>query len=306
VGSLWIDVTADKSYICVDSTTSAAVWKETTGAAGSAHALGGADHTADTLANLNSKVSDGTLIDTGDSRLSDARVAQAHALGGAEHTADTLAKLNVLVSDATLIDTGDTRLSDARTPTSHTHGNADLTDVPGAGIDTTAVHDNASGEINAVAAKATPVSADVLLLEDSAASFAKKKITVGSLPVALPKSFIAEASGDTTETSATDVLVASMTLTPDAGTYTVTFTSSLELSSSNSASFFSIYSAGSQVAASERMAKRGAGQGQVALPFTCVAKVTVNGSQAIEGRVRVDAGTATIHQRTLLAVEVAP
>ncbi|MHC4647974.1 MAG: hypothetical protein ACYTBJ_21145, partial [Planctomycetota bacterium] len=84
-----------------------------------AHNLGGAEHNADTLANLNAKVSDATLIDTTDSRLSDARTPTAHNLGGAEHNADTLANLNLKVSDATLIDTGDSRLSDARTPTSH-------------------------------------------------------------------------------------------------------------------------------------------------------------------------------------------
>lgn len=89
------------------------------------HALGGASHTADTLANLNTKVSDATLIDTGDSRLSDARTPTAHALGGAEHSADTLANLNSKVSDATLIDTGDSRLSDARTPTAHALGGAE-------------------------------------------------------------------------------------------------------------------------------------------------------------------------------------
>ncbi len=80
-----------------------------------AHFLGGAEHSADTLTNLNSKVSDATLIDTGDSRLSDARTPIAHGLGGAEHNADTLANLNSKVSDATLIDTGDSRLSDDRT-----------------------------------------------------------------------------------------------------------------------------------------------------------------------------------------------
>jgi len=39
-----------------------------------AHALGGSLHNADTLANINSKISDATLIDTGDSRLSNSRV----------------------------------------------------------------------------------------------------------------------------------------------------------------------------------------------------------------------------------------
>ena len=69
-----------------------------------AHDLGGAEHNADTLANLNTKVSDATLIDTADSRLSDARTPTAHALGGAEHSADTLANLNSKISDATLSD----------------------------------------------------------------------------------------------------------------------------------------------------------------------------------------------------------
>jgi len=84
-----------------------------------AHDLAGAEHNADTLANLNSKVSDATLIDTGDSRLSDARTPTSHSIAGTEHSADTLANLNTKVSDATLIDTGDSRLSDARAPTSH-------------------------------------------------------------------------------------------------------------------------------------------------------------------------------------------
>lgn len=55
-----------------------------------------------TLAELNTQVSDATLIDTGDSRLSDARTPTAHNLGGSEHSADTLANLNSKVSDATL------------------------------------------------------------------------------------------------------------------------------------------------------------------------------------------------------------
>jgi len=73
------------------------------------HALGGSEHSADTLANLNSKVSDATLDDVGD-----ARTPTAHGLGGAAHSADTLANLNSKVSDATLDD-----VTGSRTPTAH-------------------------------------------------------------------------------------------------------------------------------------------------------------------------------------------
>lgn len=47
--------------------------------------------------------------------------------------------------------------------------------------DTDAIHDNISGEIAAVTEKGTPVSADLLLIEDSAASNAKKRIQIGNL-----------------------------------------------------------------------------------------------------------------------------
>ena len=48
-------------------------------AAAAAHDLGGSDHNADSLSDLNSKITDATLIDTGDSRLSDARTPTSHA-----------------------------------------------------------------------------------------------------------------------------------------------------------------------------------------------------------------------------------
>lgn len=51
----------------------------------------------------------------------------------------------------------------------------------GPGSDTTALHDNVAGEIAAITAKAVPVSADVLVIEDSADSDAKKHVQVGSI-----------------------------------------------------------------------------------------------------------------------------
>lgn len=79
----------------------------------------------------------------------------AHSLGG--HTSTTLAVLNALISDATLDDAGAAR------------------------TDTTAVHDNVAGEIAAVALKATPVPGDLILIEDSADTNNKKRVTLGTL-----------------------------------------------------------------------------------------------------------------------------
>lgn len=87
---------------------------EQVGGAPTPHDLGGAKHIADTLANLNSKVSDATLDDSGDSR-----APTQHGLGSALHSSATLAQLNALVSDATLDDA-----SDSRTPSAHDLGGA--------------------------------------------------------------------------------------------------------------------------------------------------------------------------------------
>lgn len=114
-----------------------------------AHALGGAKHSADTLANLNTKVSDATLDDSADTRdpnahaashqngggdeisvaalsglLADGQTPLAHDLGGAAHGADTLANLNTKVSDATLDDSGDTRDPNTHAA-SHQNGGGD-------------------------------------------------------------------------------------------------------------------------------------------------------------------------------------
>jgi len=99
----------------------------------------------------------------------------AHAIGGAQHTPSLLADLNTKVSDATLDDS-----SASRPPTAHTHVEADITDLNHTDVD--AIHDNVAGEIAAVASKATPVGADFLLIEDSAAANAKKSILISALP----------------------------------------------------------------------------------------------------------------------------
>ena len=56
-------------------------------------------------------------------------------------------------------------------------------DPASAGTDSTAIHDNGVGEINAITSKATPVAADVTVIEDSAAGFVKKKVALSALPI---------------------------------------------------------------------------------------------------------------------------
>lgn len=64
--------------------------------------------------------------------------------------------------------------------TGHSHVEADITNLDH--DDPDAFHDNVSGEINALTQKSTPAAADVLVIEDSAASYAKRKVPWSSLP----------------------------------------------------------------------------------------------------------------------------
>lgn len=52
----------------------------------------------------------------------------------------------------------------------------------GAGTDTTAIHDNVAAEISAITEKASPVGTDLVIIEDSAAANAKKKVQLSNLP----------------------------------------------------------------------------------------------------------------------------
>jgi hypothetical protein len=127
-------------------------------------------------------------------------------------------------------------------------------------------------------------------------------VTGPSGPAASFTSDIAAATAGTTTTSASDVLVAGATLTPAAGTYLVWFTGSHSQSNNNDL-YTIIYSGGSPVAASERTFNRGATT-SATTSFSSTAKVTVNGSQAIEGRWRITGGTATLTQGQLMILKV--
>ena len=52
--------------------------------------------------------------------------------------------------------------------------------------DADAIHDNVAAEISAITEKVTPISADLILIEDSAAANAKKRVQIGNLPASSP------------------------------------------------------------------------------------------------------------------------
>lgn len=62
------------------------------------------------------------------------------------------------------------------------------TETDRGGIDSDAIHDNVASEISVITEKTTPVGADLLLIEDSGATNAKKRVQIANLPSATPAS----------------------------------------------------------------------------------------------------------------------
>ncbi|MCK5021013.1 MAG: hypothetical protein KAS32_28635, partial [Candidatus Peribacteraceae bacterium] len=65
---------------------------------------------------------------------------------------------------------------------------ADISDLTH--TDGDAIHDNINGEINAIAIKTSPTTSDILVIEDAAVSFSKKKITLGAFETLISGSFL--------------------------------------------------------------------------------------------------------------------
>lgn len=103
-------------------------------------------------------------------------------------------------------------------------------------------------------------------------------------------------------------VITGMTLTPPAGTYFATFSSSVLLNSSGEGLDYGIYVGGSLQTHTQRSSAAadsfGTPTDDQALHTQGI--FTVNGSQAIDVRVISETGTATIHQRSLILIRLGP
>jgi hypothetical protein len=114
-------------------------------------------------------------------------------------------------------------------------------------------------------------------------------------------------SSNITTTSATDVVLTGMTITPPAGTYFVTFSTWLTHSTGNATVTISLYVGGTQNAGTIRTtvpftgAIGGANNG---MGISTNGIVTVDGSQAIALEWHTSASTATAHNGTLDILKV--
>jgi len=111
-----------------------------------------------------------------------------------------------------------------------------------------------------------------------------------------------DAAGSVNTASLVDVLMSGMTQTPVAGTYEVWFGADVSNNTANQSVYANIYVGGVKVAASERPFFRGPVAARGCL--TCLARVTVTGVEAIEGRWRVSGGTGDALGRQLHVVRV--
>lgn len=119
--------------------------------------------------------------------------------------------------------------------------------------------------------------------------------------------FSVSSVSNATTTSATDVLLTGMTLTPIAGTYWVVFDTDVQSTAGGNSITCSIYNNGSQITNSSRVVQFPTAtlisSGNPTALHSQAVGVTVNGSQAITVEWHTNGGTATCLNRTLTALK---
>lgn len=202
VGSRWVNVSTDKEYVCLDASTGAAVWTETTALPGGSFVDRGDPSAWD----FTSLTADETWRDLDLSSIvpEDATAVLLRTLFRSGSAADTVKlrengntnEINIermplgfgnsdVYRTATVAVDSNRVIEYWLTNTTWTTTSIGVAgwwlDSTG-GSDADAIHDNVAGEIAAITEKTAPVADDMLLIEDSADSNNKKMVKVDNIP----------------------------------------------------------------------------------------------------------------------------
>jgi hypothetical protein len=117
-----------------------------------------------------------------------------------------------------------------------TSGSAATWQTPVTGTDINAIHKNVAAEISTITEKTVPVAADLLVIEDSAASNAKKRLQVGNLPNTnlFKQSAMTEVAADLSTTSSTWADLLTLNITTGVGFLIMQATAGLNCSNASS------------------------------------------------------------------------
>jgi hypothetical protein len=105
-------------------------------------------------------------------------------------------------------------------------------------------------------------------------------------------------------TSSTDVVITGFTVTPVAGRYAVWYNARTNSSNGSAINFWTVYKGGLSVVDSSRNARAGSNNADFTASTQTV--ISVNGSQAVDVRVRRTGGTINVYDRTLTLIRLGP
>ncbi len=215
IGSRWLDVSGSKEYVCSDATEGAAVWIDVT-----AGGTGGYDGNIATLdidggTDIGADVTDSDLIIVDDGAGGTNRKSEISRLWTYVASKITGTGVGTALFDTVTEKTSDNgvsiegsklkdsyiELSEISAPANpdsdkikvyakdssgttkvYLKDSAGTETELGSGTDSNAIHKATAAEINGLTEKTTPADDDEIVIEDSEASYAKKKVKISNLP----------------------------------------------------------------------------------------------------------------------------
>jgi hypothetical protein len=151
---------------------------------------------------------------------------------------------------------------------------------------------------------ATLISGDsaTAVLEDNGSAAGSWITTIITSAASGITSYVLETSTAFNTSSTTDVVITGFTVTPVTGRYGVWFSADIDITQNNRLATCTIYQGGSPVTDTLRTTQGVSSNFNAA--FQSIGEVTVNGSQAVDVRVTINAGALIVNGRTLLLIRL--